>query len=154
MKETHIPRQFAHMREAEAVKAVNHCFGCSPSNPQGLRLRFSLDADPRHLTATSTVNLTELHEGPRGYIHGGIIATLLDEAMSKLNLLVDAVAMTRHMEVDYIRPCPLYTPLMLVGTHVRRDGRKIFHKAELKDSEGGVLARAKGFFLAIDPNYR
>jgi acyl-coenzyme A thioesterase PaaI-like protein len=97
------------------------------------------------------VNLTRLHEGPPGYIHGGIIATLLDEAMGKLNLPLGVIAMTRHMEVDYLRPSPLYTSLTLVGTHIRRDGRKLYHRAELMHPDGTVLARAKGLFLVIDP---
>lgn len=150
MTETHVP---ANSLDAVAVaiqQSSNQCFGCSASNPQGLHLTFSLDsADPNRITSTSSVNLTRLHEGPPGYIHGGIIATLLDEAMGKLNLPLGVVAMTRHMEVDYLRPSPLYTSLTLVGTHIRRDGRKLYHRAELMHPDGTVLARAKGLFLVI-----
>jgi hypothetical protein len=45
----------------------------------------------------------------------------------------------------------LYVPLRLVGTHVRRDGRKVLHSAELQADDGTVLARGEGFFLVIDP---
>jgi acyl-coenzyme A thioesterase PaaI-like protein len=135
----------------------HHCFGCGPANPQGLHLVFTPDAsDPAHIITTCHLELTRLHEGPPGYIHGGIIATLMDEAMSKLNRPLNVLAMTRHMEVDYLRPAPLYQPLVLIGTHLSRPanpdgtpGRKLFHQAELQLPDGTVLARGKALFVTI-----
>lgn len=130
---------------------TNHCFGCGPDNPQGLHLHFDIDStDPANITATATVNLSRLYEGPPGYIHGGIIATLMDEAMGKLNRPLNLVAMTRHLAVDYLRPAPLGTALTLFGQHLSRQGRKLHHAAELRHPDGTVLARAKGLFVAID----
>jgi hypothetical protein len=61
------------------------------------------------------------------------------------------------MEVDYLRPAPLYQPLVLVARHLNRppqpDGtpdRKLFHQAELRRPDGTVLARSKGLFIALD----
>ncbi len=131
---------------------TNFCFGCGSDNPEGLHLTFTIDAtDAENITATSTVQLTRIHEGPPGYIHGGILATLLDEAMSKLNRPLAALAMTRHMEVDYLRPAPLNTALTLTARHLRREGRKLFHVAEVSHPDGTVLTSAKGLFLEIDP---
>ena len=127
---------------------AGHCFGCGPANPEGLHLEFTFDAEAQ--TATALVNLTRVHEGPPGHIHGGIIATLMDEAMSKLNRPLGVTAMTRHMEVDYLRPSPLGRELVLTGRHLRRDGRKLFHEAELVVRGGAVLARAKGVFVVLD----
>jgi len=152
--ESHVPEYLAKAVVSRTIdEQANHCFGCGPENPEGLHLAFVIDAqDPENITATATANLTRVHEGPPGYIHGGVIATLMDEAMSKLNRPLDVLAMTRHMEVDYLRPCPLGVDLKLVGRHVRREGRKLYHSAELSDPTGKVLARAKGFFLVIDPS--
>jgi acyl-coenzyme A thioesterase PaaI-like protein len=137
---------------------ANHCFGCGPANPQGLHLTFTTNtSDPNALTATCHFQLDRMHEGPPGYIHGGIVAALLDEAMSKLNRPLNVLAMTRHMEVDYLKPAPLYQPLVLVARHLSRatnpDGthdRKLFHQAEIQRPDGTVLARSKGLFIAID----
>ena len=140
-------------KEARTIdERANHCFGCAPENPQGLKLEFAIDTtDAEAITATALVTLTRMHEGPPGHIHGGIIATLLDEAMSKLNRPLNVLAMTRNLSVNYLKPAPLGVELRLVGRHVRRDGRKIFHTAELMDGDGTVLARGEGFFLVIDP---
>src|ERR1700761_2486136 len=133
---------------------ANYCFGCGPANPQGLHLTFSTDtSNPDQITATAHIRLDRMHEGPPGHIHGGIVAALLDEAMSKLNRPLNVLAMTRHMEVDYLRPAPLYQSLVLIGTHIRREGRKLYHRAELQLPDGTILARAKGLFIAISPTY-
>lgn len=130
---------------------ANHCFGCGPANPQGLHLVFTTDtSDPANPVATCHFQLDRNHEGPPGHIHGGIVATLLDEAMSKINRPLNVLAMTRHMEVDYLRPVPLYQPLVLTSRHVQREGRKLFHEAEIQNAEGVPLARAKGLFIVVD----
>lgn len=137
---------------------ANHCFGCGPANPQGLHLVFTTDtSNPDAITATTQIQLDRMHEGPPGHIHGGIVAALLDEAMSKLNRPLNVLAMTRHMEVDYLKPAPLYQPLILIAHHLSRatkpDGtpdRKLFHQAELQRPDGTVLARGKGLFIVLD----
>ena len=148
-----IPEAARHLPEAmDAITPpglATHCFGCGPDNPEGLHLTFTIDL--KALTATAQVNLTRLHEGPPGYIHGGIIATLLDEAMSKVNRPLNVVAMTRHLQIDYLRPCPLNQPLTLTGLHDHREGRKLYHRAELTDAEGTILVQATGLFIVIDP---
>lgn len=78
------------------------------------------------------------------------MAALLDEAMSKLNRPLNVLAMTRHMEVDYLRPAPLHQPLVLISRHLSREGRKLFHQAELQLPDGTVLSRGKGLFIVVD----
>ena len=125
------------------------CFGCGPRNPEGLHLHFAIDEEAH--TAEAAVRLDERYQGAPGYVHGGIIATLLDEAMSKLNRPMGLLAMTRHMAVEYLRPVPIHADLTVLGRHVRRDGRKLFHGAELRDGDGTVLARCEGLWIVIDP---
>ena len=83
--------------------AQNRCFGCGPANPVGLHLEFMLAEDG---TVVCLASVPDTFEGPRGFVHGGIIATLLDETMSKAVRSHNVVGMTRHMEVDYNSPVP------------------------------------------------
>jgi acyl-CoA thioesterase FadM len=76
----------------------------------------------------------------------------MDEAMSKLNKPLKVSAMTRRLEIEYFRPSPVDMLLTLVGRHVRREGRKLFHLAELLNTEGEMLVRAKGLFIVIEPS--
>lgn len=151
--ESHAPLSVPPSIARTIDERASFCFGCGPANPEGLHLSFAVEAkDGNRIIASATVYLTRLHEGPPGFLHGGIVATLMDEAMSKLNRPLNVMAMTRNLEVDYFRPCPVETPLALVAEHDRRDGRKLFHTATITHPDGTILARAKGFFLAIDPS--
>ncbi|MDE1175471.1 MAG: PaaI family thioesterase [Edaphobacter sp.] len=132
-------------------KRANHCFGCGPDNPSGLHLTFTVDTGTNaRPTASAQATFDRRYEGPPGYLHGGIIATLLDEAMSKLNRPLGLIAVTRNMQIDYRRPVPLNQPLTVTGHHLRREGRKLFHRAEITLANGTVLAEAQGLFIAID----
>ena len=86
----------------------------------------------------------------RAMLHGGIIATILDEAMGKVNKLRDVIALTGRMEVDYLLPVPLATPLTVEGWEVR-DSQHI-HQAAIRNAVGEVLAESKGTFIEIDPH--
>lgn len=129
--------------------ALNRCFGCGQQNPSGLRLKFFVDEDR---TIVCRVRLARRFEGPPGHAHGGIIATLLDEAMSKANRQFGVLAMTRQMEVEYLKPVPLGTPLLLTGRHADSSGRKHRCEAQIANADGVVLARAKALFLEVDPS--
>ena len=127
-----------------------HCFGCGPNNPEGLHLLFTLDQQVH--TAAASVTLDERYQGAPGYIHGGIIATLLDEAMSKLNRPLGVLAMTRQMDVSYLKPAPIGREMLLRSRFLRREGRKLFHEAELLNLAGEVLSRCSGLWIVIDPS--
>ncbi|MHB8302833.1 MAG: PaaI family thioesterase [Acidobacteriaceae bacterium] len=127
----------------------HHCFGCAPGNRQGLRLRFQENADDGSVECE--FRLMRRFEGPPGHLHGGIVATVLDEAMGKVNRQKGIVALTRRMTVEYLRPVPLGAKLRAVGWPVKVEGRKHFHAGEIRTLSGDVLARSEGLFIAIDP---
>ena len=129
---------------------LNGCFGCGDDNSAGLHLKFFVDEEQRVLCR---VRLAAQFQGPPGHAHGGIIATLLDEAMSKANRFRNIVAMTRHMSIDYRRPVPLQTNLVLEGWSEKdtgsTSGRKHQCSAEIRDASGTVLASATGIFVEV-----
>jgi len=91
------------------------------------------------------------YTGPPGHCHGGIIATILDEAMSKLSKLRDVVAATSRMTVEYLRPVPLHRKLRVESRESGKRGRRLTRFAEILDEKGTVLARSRGVFVIIDP---
>ena len=62
-------------------KPENPCFGCGGANPRGMRLAFEQDDARQRIVGR--FRLGEEYQGGSGFLHGGIIALLLDEAMSK-----------------------------------------------------------------------
>ena len=136
-----------HLRPMDHT-AQNRCFGCGPANSLGLHLKHILADDD------SVVCLAEIpddFEGPKGFLHGGIIATLLDETMSKAVRARGVTAMTRHMEVDYLRPVPSVAPIRIEGHVSHHEGKKLWTQARIVDSSGTELAKGKGLFIEVKP---
>lgn len=129
-----------------AHAAQNRCFGCGQANPVGLHLEFLLAQDG---AVVSFATVRDTYEGPPGYVHGGIIATLLDEAMSKSVRARGIVAMTRRLEVEYLRPVPSGSPVRVEGRVTRNEGRKHWVEAMILDEGGIALAEGKGLFIEI-----
>jgi uncharacterized protein (TIGR00369 family) len=130
--------------------ARNHCFGCGPDNPTGLKLEFLLAEDG------SVVGLPTIpvgFEGPPGCVHGGIIATMLDEAMSKTTRALGLTTVTGQMEINYLRPVHSASPIRLEGRLLRSEGRKHWTEARILDPRGRTLATAKGLFVEIGGNH-
>jgi uncharacterized protein (TIGR00369 family) len=138
-----------HAIQGKPKPRKNHCFGCGHDNPQGMKLKFSLDEDTRQ--AVCHFKLSRRYTGPPGHSHGGIIATILDEAMGKVNKFRNVLALTGSMEIKYLRPVPLGQALTVTAHEQRVDGRRHINAAEIKNEKGEVLASSTGTFIAIDP---
>jgi uncharacterized protein (TIGR00369 family) len=131
-----------------AHSAQNHCFGCGPASEVGLKLEFSVTLANE---VVCFAQISNHYEGPPGYLHGGIIATILDEAMSKSNRAHGKTAMTRQMQVEYLRPVPSNAPIRIEGKLTRLEGRKLFTEARILNPEGVTLASATALFLVVTP---
>ena len=131
-----------------AHSANNRCFGCGPANNTGLHLEFFLAQDG---SVVAFPVISDSFCGHPGYLHGGIIATLLDEAMSKAVRAKGRLCMTRKMDVDYLRPVPSGVSIRIEGCVTRSDHRKHWAEAKILNAEGIVLAHGKGLFIEISP---
>lgn len=128
----------------------NYCFVCGKDNPDSMRLRFTYDEERDRFVCR--FRLGKRYTGPPGHCHGGIIATILDEAMGKVNKLRHVVALTSEIKVHYLQPVPLKQPLRVESREVKVKGRKHINMAEILNDKGEVLARSRGLFVAIDPH--
>jgi uncharacterized protein (TIGR00369 family) len=126
----------------------NTCFGCGKDNADGMKLKFFVDEEKQQTVCN--FRLTAKYQGPPGHAHGGIIATILDEAMGKVNKLRHVIALTKTMNIEYMRPVPLRKPLTAVGYEKSVEGRKHLNAAEIRNASGEVLARCEGLFIAVD----
>jgi uncharacterized protein (TIGR00369 family) len=131
-----------------AHAAQNRCFGCGQANPAGLHLEFLLAEDG---SVVSLATIADNFEGPPGYLHGGIIATLIDEAMSKAVRARGLIAMTRQLEVDYARPVPSGASIRIEGRIVSSEGRKHRVQARILNAAGSELVLGKGLFIEVRP---
>jgi len=128
----------------------NYCFACGKNNPDGMRLRFTYDEERDCFVCR--FRLGKRYTGPPGHCHGGIIATILDEAMCKVNIVLHFVAVASEIAVNCLKPVPLKQPLRVESREVKVTGRKHVNMAEILNEKGEVLARSHGLFIAIDPH--
>lgn len=122
----------------------HRCYGCGTRNPEGLHIEFEVEG--RRVKGRFTAR--ETHVGFPGVAHGGIAASVLDEAMGWAMYAAGSWAMTARMEVKYRRPLPLGTELLVTAEVVRERGRVLDAVAQVSDG-GGVLAEAKGMFVRL-----
>src|SRR4029077_9306791 len=126
----------------------NYCFACGKNNPEGMRLKFTYDEERACFVCRFRLN--KRYTGLPGHAHGGIIATILDEAMGKVNKLRNVVALTSQITVDYLRPVPLNRPLRVEAREVSVCRRRHVNMAEILNRKGEVLARSRGLFISVD----
>jgi uncharacterized protein (TIGR00369 family) len=130
---------------AEGPSARHYCFGCGAQNPHGLKLDFRIE-DQR---AVAELRPCAEHQGYPGLVHGGIIATALDEAMGWAMLAVGVWAVTGKMEVKYRQPLPLDAKATVSGEVIRNRGRWLEVRGEVRSAEGKLMAESEGLFMRL-----
>lgn len=127
----------------------HHCFGCGNRNPAGLRLRFRPLADGG---VWATFTPTPAHEGYMGMTHGGILSTILDEAMSWAVTHAGDLGVTARMALIFRKPVRLGQEIRVLAWVVGRKARAVDTRAEARDADTGVvLAEAEGRFMRVTP---
>lgn len=126
---------------------TNVCFGCGGANPRGMQLTFEQDDAARCIRGVFRLG-AEYAGGP-GIAHGGIIATLLDEAMGKVNRFRGVRAVTAELNIEYLRPVPVEEEIVVEAREIEKNGRSLYHTGEIRNAEGKVLARGRGRFVEI-----
>jgi len=127
---------------------TNHCFGCGGSNARGMQLTFEQDDATRRIRGA--FRLSADYQGGMGFIHGGIVATLLDEVMAKVSRFNGDHAVTAELTIEYVKPVPVDGDLIVEGWEVERNGRSLLREGEIRDTSGAILARGKARFVQID----
>lgn len=123
-----------------------NCLGCGPENPGTLGLAFHVTGDRVH----SDVHFDQRHEGAPGFVHGGAVATALDDTIGTLLMVLRRPAVTARLEVDYRRPLLVGHDYVVHSWIERTDGRKLHLAGRIDDTEGVTVAEATALFLEVD----
>ena len=99
--------------------------------------------------AMGSVNFGVSYEGIPRHVHGGIVASALDEALGFLAVNNGIGGLTAVLTVRFRAPTPLQTDLTIEANVVRTDGRKAFVEARMKAGDV-VTAEAEGVFVAVN----
>jgi uncharacterized protein (TIGR00369 family) len=118
----------------------NRCFGCGPKNPAGLKLAFEEEGDKLCASWVPDPNF----QGYINVLHGGIIATLLDEVGAWcIYVKAGTSGVTSSMTVRYLKPVHISKGKIKVETRLVEKGEKnAIISALLFDGEGKICAEA------------
>jgi uncharacterized protein (TIGR00369 family) len=126
-----------------------HCFACGIENSCGLQIHF-YDNGENEVHANFTV--PEQFQGYPGVVHGGILATMLDELLGRAVMARDpnTFMVSAKLTVRYRKPVPTGQPLELSGKVVRRRGRIATSKAEIRLPDGTLGAEAEAMLVHLE----
>ncbi len=134
----------------EYIPYSRSCFVCGEENPYGFRLKFYQEGD----AVVADVVIPEHMCGYVGYAHGGVVATLLDEAMSWASSVFaqkKTLYVTGELKVKLRKPVPLGVPLVLKGSISGEKHGVVLTRSHLMKGEK-VLAEGSGVFFPAPPS--
>ncbi len=116
------------------------CFACGRDNPDGLQLPIVADEQGARFTWV----VPEKYQGWVGIVHGGIVATMLDELMAWAVKPRGYSTVTAEMSVRFRKPVPVGAEISGTGWITGEEGRLVYTRSRLIDKNGVVLAEATG----------
>ena len=124
----------------------DYCFACGENNPIGLHLTFDFDGEK----ITSRKVLPKEFQGYEGTAHGGILSTMLDEAMCKfIGAKYHERALTGRLEVRYKFPTPIEQELKISAWQESQRRNILTMRATVETSDGTVTAEATAKFAVV-----
>lgn len=90
-------------------------------------------------------------EGPPGFVHGGAIAAVLDEAMGVAAWLNGHTAVAVQLVTEFRTFIPIESVALIDASIAGVEARKVRTRAALRDAAGNPYAEAQGLFLTLDP---
>lgn len=126
-----------------------HCFVCGIENEHGLHLRFYETAEGE-VTVETTV--PDHFQGYPGIVHGGIVASLVDEALGRVHMGPaenPRFMFTAKINVIYRKPVPTERPIRIVAKAVKTRRRLATSICSIYGPEGDLLAEADAMLVNI-----
>lgn len=87
--------------------------------------------------------------GHDGIVHGGLLATVLDETLARTSFfhLPHQVGVTAHLEIDYKKPVRADSVVVVETKLIEHEGRKAWVEATMTDLRGNILVQSKALFV-------
>lgn len=103
--------------------------------------------------STIVIHLGRSVCGHDGIIHGGLLATVCDEALARTAMynLPGKIGVTARLEIDYRKPTMANQFIVLQTELVEQKGRKAVVKGTMKDVHGQLLLECRAIF--VEPKY-
>ena len=135
------------MENLKNLEDNDMCYACGKKNTKGLHLEFLFIEQEKRIETTFMPS--DEHQGWKGILHGGIIATLVDEAMAKLAQRLGYRALTASLDIrfkDVAKTCDS----LRVSAEVDKHSKKLLYaKAVATREDGRVIAEAQARLMIL-----
>lgn len=136
------------------LKTAPRCYGCGSENPAGLGLQPYLDEDGRVRAAWTP---RREFRGLSHITHGGVLTAACDEMMGfalTVRPLPGTLYVTTKLEMRFLRPVPLETPMTLEAWVAAQRGTNVFTRCRLVGPNGKDHATARATFVEVPEHLR
>jgi uncharacterized protein (TIGR00369 family) len=135
-----------------AIENNDNCFVCGMKNPFGFQVK------PEIIGGGASVRIectpAEHLQGWANILHGGILSTLLDEAITYVGIgTFDQPAVTAQLEVRFRNPAPTAVKLFVCAERIKVSKRLVEAKAEVTLSDGTLIATGTGKVVPVGENF-
>ena len=135
-----------------AIENNDNCFVCGMKNPFGFQVK------PEIIDGGASVRIectpAEHLQGWANILHGGILSTLLDEAITYVGIgTFDQPAVTAQLEVRFRNPAPTAVKLHVLAERIKVSKRLIEAKAKVTLSDGTLIATGTGKVMPVSENF-
>jgi uncharacterized protein (TIGR00369 family) len=123
-----------------------YCFACGALNPAGLHMEVSFLEDK----AKSRLTLKREFQGWNDIVHGGIVATILDEIMAHAVVHYVGNSVTTSLQITYRAPLRVGQEIHVVGYVAEQKSRGVVAKGEIRRvNDGKVIAAGQSRFVLV-----
>lgn len=130
------------------VENNNRCFACGKENPMGLQVNPDITSDGRQVKIECTP--PDHFQGWANVVHGGILSTLLDEAITYVGIAsFDGPAVTAQLEVRFKKPAMAGDKLIVTASRVKMSKRLIAVEAHIDSERGERIVEGSGKVMKV-----
>ncbi len=130
----------------------DHCFVCGMRNPFGLQVKPDIEADGAMVRIVCTPG--EHLQGWADILHGGILSTLLDEAITYVGISTFGQhAVTAQLEVRFRNPAPTRVKLFVSAKRIKVSRRLVEAEAEVRLADGTLIATGTGKVVPVNESF-
>jgi len=141
------PRQKVYKGKMNDFNDDQNCFVCGGKNTAGLQLEFTRNAASGE--TETRVSFPVQFQGWRSTVHGGLLATVLDESMIQAAGAAGVKCVTAEITVKYRRPAMTGEPCLAAARVLETRGRVVMAESRICDAQGQVLAQATGKLFKV-----
>ena len=135
------------MENLKNLEDNDMCFACGKKNTNGLHLEFSFVEQEKRIETTFMPS--DAYQGWKGVLHGGIIATLVDESMAKLAQRLGYRALTASLDIRFKDVAKTCDPLHVSAEIDKHTKKLLYAKAVATRGDGGIIAEAQARLMIL-----